>query len=133
MHESLDTGVVDVYMPTHPEALVLARLQVTAVGRFLDLDVDELADLRLATEELCLLALADHAVAGRRLHLILEWEPSTISAACELTGPDSDVVALASPDPLSSQILGALTDEVGVRDGPEGRRVWFRKKRVATG
>jgi len=49
---SIEEGTVDVTMPAQAPAMVLARLQVAGVGRLLAFDVGEVADLRLAVEEL---------------------------------------------------------------------------------
>lgn len=135
MPRSIDVGTVDVAMPAHPEALVLARLQVAALGRMLDLDVDEIADLRLAIEELCLIVLAQPRNHRGRLHLTMTWGDATIEATCEVLDDDvpfgEDDWDEAYPRELSSQILGALVDEHGVEGELGARRAWLRKKRAS--
>jgi hypothetical protein len=137
MPSNLDQGSIDVYMPAHPAALVLARLQVAALGSMLGLDVDAIADLRLATEELCLLVLAPPSPRRGRLHLTFEWGEAAIATWCVLE-PEEDgpCVEAAEWDDtatsgLSSQILGALVDEHGAEGQPGALRAWFRKKRPA--
>lgn len=135
MPRSIDVGTVDVSMPAHPEALVLARLQVAALGRMLDLDVDEIADLRLAIEELCLVVLAQPREHRGRLRITFDWDENSVGATCEIL-PDEipfgdDDWDEVYPRELSSQILGALVDEHGVEGELGARRGWLRKKRSA--
>lgn len=141
MPSTLDEGTIDVYMPAHPAALVLARLQVAALGSMLDLDVDAIADLRLATEELCLLVLAPPSGRHGRLHLTIAWGESEIAVSCtrEQAAPGDDARLAdaaewddAATSELSSQILGALVDEHGTEGEPEALRAWFRKKRPSS-
>lgn len=133
MDQSLAEGTVEVIMPAHPQALVLARLEVAAIGRMIDLDVDEIADLRLAVEELSLIVLAERREHRGRLHLVLEWADATIAATCFVEDDDvpfgADDWDEAYPRGLSSQILGALVDEHGVEGELGARRAWLRKKR----
>ena len=128
---TIDQGCVDVVMPAHAEAVVLARLQVAGVARLADLDVDEIADLRLAIEELCVALLALDREHDGRLHLTLEWGDAVIAATCVLE--DAGRVSWGEGDELSelsSQILGALVDEHGLdRVGEGSPRAWLRKKR----
>jgi hypothetical protein len=133
MPESIAVGTVDVTVPAHPEALVFARLHVAALGRMLDLDVDEVADLRLAIEELALVELAQPRDHRGRLRITMSWADATIEATCELLSDDvpfsGDDWDQAYPRELSLQILGALVDEHGVEGEPGARRAWLRKKR----
>jgi hypothetical protein len=121
---------VELTMPAHPSTMLLARLQVAGVGRLLDLGADDVADLRLAIEELCLGVLAQASDGHDRLALQLCWDDAAISASCALLrgdGAASDGWVDVGSRELSSQILGALVDEHGTDDGP---RAWFRKKRA---
>lgn len=136
MSQGIDEGIVDVYMPAHPEALVLARLQVAALGRIVELDVDEIGDLRLAVEELCLLVLAQPREHRGRLHLSLGWHESSIEVSCCV---EEDDVAFGAddwradyPGDLSAQILDALVDEHGVEGESGAKRAWLRKKRSSS-
>ena len=61
--------------------MVLARLQVAGVGRLLGFDVDELADLRLAVEELCLDGLA-RSRPEDRLRLEISWDDAGVKVCC---------------------------------------------------
>jgi hypothetical protein len=136
MASGIEEGTIDTLMPAHDHALVLARLEVAAVGGMLDLGIDEIADLRLATEELCLLVLAEPRTSQGRLHLTLRWDESMVEVATTIDPDDvpfdARVPSVALPSTLSSQILAALTDEHGVDGVPGASRAWFRKKRATT-
>lgn len=98
------------------ENLAVVRTLVGAVGAFEDLNVDTVADIRLAIDELCtqlircatLDATLVVAVDPRDDDLIIQ-----ASAACGT----SDVIA---PDSFSWHVLTSLVDDVKVfRDGRE--------------
>jgi hypothetical protein len=114
--------------------MVLARLQVAGVGRLLDLDVDDVADLRLAIEELCL-SILPAAHDGDRLAVRIEWDDATISARCELApvrpGVSVRELELDGSFELADQILDALVEAHGMDADGGVPRAWFRKKRPA--
>lgn len=100
--------------------LAVLRLLVGAIGAFEDLDVDVVADLRLAVDEaatqLIRVASSDSvlvvAVDPRDDEVVVE-----VSAVCEA----DDVV---SPGTFGWHVLSSLTDDVQiVRDGAESRVV----------
>jgi len=135
LSDRISMASVDVTIPAHPAAMVLARLQVAGVGRLLDLDVDEIADLRLAIEELCLTVLA--ASNDRdRLAVRIEWDDAAIAARCELLPSRPGRAGLEevtdrATSELAGQILDALVEEHGTETEDGVPRAWFRKKRPA--
>ena len=89
------------------ENLAVIRLLVGAVGTFEDLDVDAVADLRLAIDELCT-QLIQCAVPEATLVIVIDpYDDKLVvsaSAACERF----DVL---SPGSFSWHVLKSLTDE----------------------
>jgi anti-sigma regulatory factor (Ser/Thr protein kinase) len=113
--------------------LVLARLAASTVASRSDFDIEEIEDLRLAVDELCLSVLD-----GRRTGtLVLRFDglPSQIEVWCLYDGPSaaSDDSSGADDFPeagdLSGRILDALVDEheAVVLDGRRGARLCKRR------
>ena len=71
---------VELTLPARPDLLVLARMTLGAVAVRADMPVDDIEDLRLAIDELCLSAVGD-AREGR-LELRYEWDPSEMVVSC---------------------------------------------------
>jgi serine/threonine-protein kinase RsbW len=90
------------------ENLAVLRTLIAAVGTFEDLDMDTVADLRLAVDEACT-RLIRSAVPGSMLNLVvrpLENE-LVIDASTTCTSPD-----IMAPGSFSWHVLSSLTDEV---------------------
>jgi len=135
------TDHVELTLPARPDMLVLARMTVGAVAARAEMAVDDIEDLRLAIDELCLSAVGDHR--GGRLELRFAWGTAEMEVSCTFRPSDgeaTDSPSLQDEDPtqpagslptdLSERILDALVDEHG-RDHVEGgsERAWFRKHR----
>lgn len=107
---------VELSLPVEDDLLVLARYTVSTLASRLEFDIDEIEDLRLAVDELCLLVLGGRR-AGRLL-LAFVGDEGRIDVWCHYDGPEE----LAAPDPegdggeLSARILDALVDEHGSVD-----------------
>ena len=123
-------GVVELTIPVESDLLVLARLATSTVASRSSFDIEEIDDLRLAVDELCL-----QVVGGRRsgrLHLRLEGTEDRIEVDCRYEGtgliPDGDG-PVDPGDGLSGRILDALVDEHGpmTRDGLQGARLSKRR------
>lgn len=131
-----DQDGIDLWMPAIAAFVPLARLEVAVVASVLDARVDEIDDLRLAIEELCLWALRRPREYRGRLHLELRWEDRLLHASCTLVADEVPLPRDAEGpdellDTLSMQILAALVDEHGVSTTGEPR-AWFRKKRTGS-
>jgi Histidine kinase-like ATPase domain len=133
------TDHVELTLPARPDMLVLARMTVGAVAARAEMAVDDIEDLRLAIDELCLSAVGDHR--GGRLELRFDWGQAEMQVSCTFRPSDSDgsdgpslrdsdspQPAGSLPTDLSERILDALVDEHG-RDHLEAgcERAWFRK------
>jgi hypothetical protein len=90
------------------ENLAVLRTLVAAVGTFEDLDMDTVADLRLAVDEACT-RLIRSAVAGSSLILVVrpQEDKVVIDASTTCTSPD-----IMAPGSFSWHVLSSLTDEV---------------------
>lgn len=121
--------VVRLDFPAKADYLLLARLALSGLARTLPLDVEEVADLKLAVTEACGNAVrhayGDHdgsvrvsfVVGPTSLELIVEDRGEGIS--------EVDVGEEGEPEPLEGgmgmAIIRAVVDEVDVRDGADGR------------
>ncbi len=124
------TRSVDLSIPVQSNLVVLARLAAATVASRAGFGVEDIEDLRLAVEELCLSLVG--ARDDGRLHLSYEWEGDTITVGCWYEAGE----AKSSPPKddageLSLRILDALVDDHGhdLRDGRPG--AWLRMCRPA--
>jgi hypothetical protein len=131
---------VELSLPAQPELLFLARMTAAAVASRADFGFDQVEDLRLAIDELCI-TLAGEDGADGRVHLVFEWTDDAVEVIGKLvpddTAPAVAIRARTAPPPalneLSQRILDALVDEHG-RDGAGGLpRAWIRVRRRADG
>jgi anti-sigma regulatory factor (Ser/Thr protein kinase) len=120
---------VDLSIPVQADLVVLARLAAATLAGRAGFGVEDIEDLRLAVEELCL-----SVVGGRehgRLRLRYECEGDAIDVVCWYEDDDhhQDSARRTRADDLSLRILDALVDEHGrgLRDGRVG--AWLRKRR----
>jgi hypothetical protein len=132
------TDHVELTLPARPDFLVLARMTVGAVAARADMAVDDIEDLRLAIDELCLSAVGDRH--GGRLVLRYDWDTTGMEVSCTFR-PESEAASapLAEeldstdgvghlPTELSERILDALVDEHGRDIYEGGHRAWFKKR-----
>ena len=123
---------IELTFPARGDLVVLARLVASAVAARAGFDIEELEDLRLATNELCMLAMQGSDAQSGALRLELTMHGEAIGAVCTL----ERAAAAHAPTPegeeiarLSEQILDALVDEHG-RESLDGSvRAWLRKQR----
>jgi hypothetical protein len=119
---------VDLSIPVQADLVVLARLTAATVAGRAGFGVEDIEDLRLAVEELCL-SLVGGGKDGR-LHLSYECEGDAITVTCRYEDADLSGGARGSDaDDLSLRILDALVDEHGheVHDGKPS--AWLCKRR----
>ena len=126
------SGTVELTIPAEADLLVLARVAVSTVAARSEFDIEEIDDVRLAIDDLCLSVL-DGRRTGR-LHLRIDGSPDRVEVLCHYDGTGVAPVRDGADDltdELSGRILGALVDEHGpvVRDGWRGAR--FSKRRTA--
>jgi hypothetical protein len=120
---------VELIIPVQSDLVVLARLTAATVASRAGFNVEEVDDLRLAVDELCV-SIVNGSGDGR-LNLTFISGAGSVEVVCVLDGP----VTAADPTDdgydqhdLSLRILDALVDEHGEENGDGQRRVWLRKR-----
>jgi anti-sigma regulatory factor (Ser/Thr protein kinase) len=132
------TDVVDLTIPAAADLLVLARLTAATIAARADFGVDEIEDLRLAVEELCLPFVRSGGEGHLRLCYERDGESIEISCTAQLmrgdpvrrSGPDEEA---RQEDELSTRILDALVDEHGADTSGGTPRVWIVVRRTPRG
>jgi hypothetical protein len=127
---------VELRLPATVEWLALARITGAAVASRLDFSYDEISDLRLAIDELCLTLVEGRPASYLEICFEADGAALTVHGTAiaagpgERTGADGALDAnLALSSDLSTRILDALVDAHGSEDGSDTRRAWLRKQR----
>lgn len=125
---------VELSLPAAPELLSLPRLVAAAVAARCGFNVDEVEDVRLAIEELCLAAF-DGRGPGR-LHIGLDLSAGSLAVDCTFesdgTGGAEAPARGETASGLTEQLLEALADEHGSETVDGTTRAWFRKSSETT-
>lgn len=120
---------VELTLPAIADLLSLPRMTAAALAARAGFDVEEVEDVRLAIEELCLAAF-DGRGSGRLELRLASFGPS-LEVACTFvsSGATADLASsrteLAAE--LTEQLLEALTDEHGSDASAGVVRAWFKK------
>ncbi len=101
-------AAIEFRVPARLESLAVLRTVVGAVGMFADLNLDAVADLRLAVDEACT-GLIGSATPEATLVVIVDPRPDVVVVEARTTCETYDVLA---EDSLSWHVLSALTDDV---------------------
>ncbi len=126
------TDIVELTFPVASDLVVLARLTAATVASRSGFDIEQIEDLRLAVDELCISLI--RGARGGRLSLRFVGEGDQVEVSCVHVPGTEDDGTVVEDDPalseLSTQILEALVDEHGRgrQDGHE--RAWLRKCRT---
>jgi len=121
---------VELSVPARPELMFLVRMTAAAVASRADFGYDQIEDLRLAIDELCLAVCGEDPTEGR-LQLLFKWTDDAIEVV-GLYDPEDDRAVKLSGQPaseLSERILDALVDEHGADTVGGCPRAWLRMKR----
>lgn len=121
--------VIELTVPVKPELRSLVRFAAATLAAQADFSVEEIEDLRLAADEICLGVTGGPGAGPMRLQLVSDDDVIEISCTVAL-----DLLPRADGDDSESQwslrILDALVDEHG-RESLEGTcRAWLRKRRA---
>ncbi|MGH9297333.1 MAG: hypothetical protein ACRDZP_05090 [Acidimicrobiales bacterium] len=137
--ESAAAETVKLSFPASPEWLALARTTGAAIASRWAFTYDEIADLRLAIDELCLTLIEPGSVERLEMLYALAGDAITVTGTAHGTSPSpSPVNHKEATDPtgsilgavdLSGRILDALVDSHGSEDGSGSRRAWLTKQR----
>jgi serine/threonine-protein kinase RsbW len=124
------TDIVELTIPVTADLVVLARLTAATVASRADFDIEEIEDLRLAVDELCISMI--HGVEEGRLGLEFSRDEDEIKVSCRYLGElrTAPNPSEGSLDGLSGQILDALVDEHGDSTEDGERRAWLLKRRA---
>jgi anti-sigma regulatory factor (Ser/Thr protein kinase) len=113
---SRSAKAVELRISAQLENLAIVRTVIGAVGTFEDLDLDAVADLRLAVDEACT-RLIKSAVAGSTLVLVIDPRTDDLVVDVSTTSAVEDIL---TPGSFSWHVLTSLTDDVRVfRDGAD--------------
>ena len=125
------SGAVELVVPADPAYLAVLRTASAGMAARLDLDLDEIEDLRIAVDEACTLLLhgADPADRLRSVFVLGEdW------LQVEVSGP---AATLPPPESIAWAVLEALVGEVHVQvataAGPACVRLLHRRRRPDPG
>jgi anti-sigma regulatory factor (Ser/Thr protein kinase) len=116
-------------IPADPPALALVRLFAAAIGRHVDLDEEDVEDLKLALTEVCSAAIEAATSDHDAVTVDLGWSADPV----ELEVHVASTSRFSTGDPGSSDRAGLL-DALGVklRGSDDGRRVAFAPTRGAS-
>ena len=122
---------VELSIPVGADLLVLARFAAATIASRAGFDLEEIDDLRLAVDELCvsLIEEGDHG----RLSIELQRADDLVEISCRFNSNNETGRAAHRPElseGLSDRILDALVDEHGKREEGGFERAWLRKRRV---
>jgi anti-sigma regulatory factor (Ser/Thr protein kinase) len=125
--------VVELSIPVRADLVVLARLTAATMASRAEFGIEEIEDLRLAVEELCL-SIVRSDDGGGRLRFTYVRQDDAVEIACSLERDPDDVPARPDADrvvdDLSLRILDALVDEHR-QELLDGRpSAWLRKRRA---
>ena len=128
------TSIVELSISCRADLAALARFAVATMASRAEFDVEEIEDLRLAVDELCI-SVADVDADGQ-LHFYFEGDQDRIDVECRFvpgdranTGLDEGARDERSIE-LSQSVVAALVDRHGLdsRDGQP--RAWLQKRRA---
>jgi serine/threonine-protein kinase RsbW len=125
-----DDTEVRLALPAAPEFVRLARLTVAGIAGRMGFTHDEVEELRIAVDELCLTIVGPMACEGSiELRYWIDADDLVVEGVGTSAAP---LAAAPSLSPLSRQILSAVVDEHDVAAGALGPTFRIRKRR-ATG
>lgn len=126
--ESEERSTIELVVPVRSELMVLVRLSAATLASQAGFGIEEIDDLRLAVDELCVSLISGEVRGPMRLCFVVE--PGAIEITSSVSG-----VAAADPDAedrdeavWSKRILDALVDEHGSDASGGERHAWLRKR-----
>ncbi|MFL0180020.1 ATP-binding protein [Mycobacterium sp. SMC-15] len=113
---SCSERAVELRVTPRLESLAVVRMLVGAIATYEDLDVDTVADLRLAIDELCT-QLIRSAAPGAMLTVVIDPHDDYVTIQASAAGDGAGVL---TPGSFSWHVLTSLVDDVqAFRDGHE--------------
>jgi len=118
--------VIELTLPVRPEFLVLVRFTAATLAARAEFSVDEIDDLRLAADEICLSLTAGIGDGSMQLRFSRDGDSIEISSTVGV-----EAVAEPAPDDpkgeWSLRILDALVDAHGRESIGDTCRAWLRR------
>jgi serine/threonine-protein kinase RsbW len=134
---SVGVNRVELSLAADAQMLFLARMTAAAVASRADFDLEQVEDLRLAIDELCV-RLMNAGAGAARISLVFQWDASELDVLGTLVpegGPTRNGHHASAVDSgisyeLSERILDALVDGHGDDIVGGVHRAWLQMKRV---
>jgi hypothetical protein len=124
------TDIVELTLPVKADLVVLARLTAATVASRANFDIEEIEDLRLAVDELCVSLVQDQVDGRLTLRFSRDEDQIEVEGTFRpSTGGTADALAPGS-EALSERILDALVDQHGYDNHDSLPRAWLRKRRA---
>jgi serine/threonine-protein kinase RsbW len=126
------SDLIGLRLPARPELMALVRFAAATLAAQAEFSIDEIDDLKLATDEMCMSLMGGGAGAPPlALEFSLEGDSGDeITISCRIAL--SAIPAVDEDDPRgewSLQILDALVDDHGREVVGDECRAWLRKRR----
>jgi hypothetical protein len=128
---------VELSLPADPQMLFLARMTAAAVASRAELNFEQVEDLRLAIDELCIALLRSGGRVGH-IALLFQWDAQGTVDVVGTLVPEGDPANNGHhpqssepplPVELSQRILDALVDDHGTDAIGGVHRGWLRLRR----
>jgi anti-sigma regulatory factor (Ser/Thr protein kinase) len=130
---------IELSMPALPELLVLARMTAATVASRADFGYDQVEDLRLAIDELCLRLVGagkegrlhiDYALRAEFVEIVVTYHSEdNVTRGYVPESAADDLGGGGVVNELSGAILDALVDEHGIDDVSIPPRAWLKVRR----
>jgi hypothetical protein len=134
---------VELSFPASVDLVVLARFTAATVASRAGFDIDEIEDLRLAVDELCVSfgplewhrnVLLRFECSEDTVRIVAEFDPLGIRAIHSNSAAPGEVdvrgeVDVKRAQALSRQLLEALVDDHGEEQGDGKQVAWLEKRR----
>jgi serine/threonine-protein kinase RsbW len=124
------TDIVELTLPVKADLVVLARLTAATVASRANFDIEEIEDLRLAVDELCVSLVQDHLDGRLALRFSRDEELIEVEGSFRSLREHPDDGSAPGAGGLSERILDALVDEHGYDEQDGKPRAWLRKRRA---
>jgi serine/threonine-protein kinase RsbW len=119
-------------LPVEADWLALARTTCAAVAARADFTYDEIADLRLAIDEICL-SLIERSGESGRIELLYSLADDSIRVDATIVTTTLSVVPIRDGvgNEFSERILEALVDDHGAGLNDSRPHAWMTKRRAS--
>jgi serine/threonine-protein kinase RsbW len=127
------TETAEMSFSADPDLVTLARMVAAATASRAGFSIEQVEDLRLAVNELCLGLIGRHAADGR-LRLTFAWGDDVVEVIASHLGrtsepPSPPANSSSTEQQLSARILDTLVDEYQLEQGSGTPHAWFRVER----